>query len=100
MAEAPDTIGRIVDFQSVMGAPPVMAATSGYDGVNKINGCELHVVVDLLGLLLGLAPVPPSRSARMCMSCSQSGAAAATVEPALPAAPAGPRAFPATCAAP
>jgi len=59
----PPTAG-VIDSQSIKGAQTVHAATRGYDAGKKINGRKRFIVVDTLGLLLGVLVVPASRQDR------------------------------------
>ncbi len=54
----------MIDSQSVKGSQVVTAASRGYDAGKKINGRKRFIVVDSLGLPLGVLIVPASRQDR------------------------------------
>ncbi|MGC4986994.1 IS5 family transposase [Streptomyces sp. DT193] len=51
---AVDPTAAIVDSQSVRAAANIPRSTSGWDGGKKVAGRKRHVVVDCLGLVLGV----------------------------------------------
>lgn len=53
----PEPSAAVIDSQSVHESAEgvVPAATSGYDGWKKVNGRKRHLLVDTLGLLIGVA---------------------------------------------
>ncbi|THJ24450.1 IS5 family transposase, partial [Candidatus Frankia alpina] len=54
----------VIDSQSVKGAQTVTGTSRGYDAGKKINGRKRFIVVDTLGLLLGVLVMPASRQDR------------------------------------
>ncbi|MFD3586852.1 transposase [Streptomyces sp. NPDC058683] len=60
----------VIDSQSVKADAVVGAGTRGFDGGKLVNGRKRHVVVDTLGLLLGvMAPLPMWVIAPLPTSC-------------------------------
>jgi putative transposase len=60
----PDPTAGVIDSQSVKGSQVVAHASRGYDAGKKVNGRKRFIVVDTLGLLLGVLIVPASRQDR------------------------------------
>jgi transposase len=54
----------VIDSQSVKGSQTVTLPARGYDAGKKINGRKRFIVVDTLGLLLGVLVLPASRQDR------------------------------------
>jgi putative transposase len=54
----------VIDSQSVKGSPMVAAGARGFDAGKKVNGRKRFIVVDTLGLLLGVLVLPASRQDR------------------------------------
>jgi putative transposase len=54
----------VIDSQSVKGAQTVTGTTRGFDAGKKVNGRKRFIVVDTLGLLLGVLVLPASRQDR------------------------------------
>jgi transposase len=60
----PEPTAGVIDSQSVKGAQTVTLPTRGYDAGKKVNGRKRFIVVDTLGLLLGVLVLPASRQDR------------------------------------
>ncbi|WP_027140517.1 IS5 family transposase [Pseudofrankia saprophytica] len=60
----PRPTAGVIDSQSVKGAQTVTHPSRGYDAGKKVNGRKRFIVVDTLGLLLGVLVLPASRQDR------------------------------------
>lgn len=57
---SPTPTAAVIDSQTVRGADPVTAVTTGYDAGEKTKGRKRHIATDTLGLILAVVVTPAS----------------------------------------